>query len=615
MATTGEELTALIEAKGQEIRTLKSDKASKDTLKPHIDELLVLKAKFKSMTGAAYVAPGQEKKSKPVASPCAPPAGGAEAVDPNKKSKKQLQREKKEAEKAVAKAKAKEERERKQAEAGAKGTAQEITPEGQEWRHGDLPRIQSTEMTGKKFCAVGELTSEKAGQDIWLRARVHTSRSIKKGVFLVLRQTLYTVQATVFVGGNVGRPMVQYAEEVSKESVIDVRGKLVTTPSPVSGCTQKDVELKIEEIHVVSAADTFLPLIVADAMRPDLTPEEEEKAETEGKVPTVAADTRLDHRWIDLRTPANQAIFKIQSAVCQYFRANLGSKGFMEIHSPKLLAGASEGGSEVFVTDYFGQPACLAQSPQLYKQMTAACGGFGRVMEIGPVFRAEKSRTHRHLCEFTGLDFEMVLKEHYYEVLEVFSELFIHIFDELNRHCKEELEAVRQQHPFKDLRYTRPTLRLTFQEGIQLLRDAGYDADIDGDLTTEHEKKLGDLVADKYGTDFFMMDKYPLEVRPFYTMPCPTNPKHSNSFDIFIRGEEIVSGAQRIHELPLLIERATAKGIPLEGIASYLAAFKHGAEPHGGGGIGLERVVMLFLGLKNIRKASMFPRDPKRCAP
>ncbi|CAM9692035.1 unnamed protein product, partial [Sphacelaria rigidula] len=241
-------------------------------------------------------------------------------------------------------------------------------------------------------------------------------RSLKKGVFVVLREALFTLQATAFVGGDIGRPMVHYVEEISKESVVDVKGEVVLAPTPVSGCTQKEVELKIEEIHVVSAAETFLPLIVADAMRPDLTPEEEKREEKEGKNPTVAADTRLDHRWIDLRTPANHGIFKIQSAVCQYFRNYLSSKGFVEIHTPKLLAGASEGGSEVFMTDYFGKPACLAQSPQLYKQMAAACGGLGRVMEVGPVFRAEKSRTHRHLCEFTGLDFEMVIKEHYYEV-------------------------------------------------------------------------------------------------------------------------------------------------------------------------------------------------------
>lgn len=140
-------------------------------------------------------------------------------------------------------------------------------------------------------------------------------------------------------------------------------------------------------------------------------------------------------------------------------------------------------------------------------------------------------------------------------------------------------------------------------------------ADPDDDLTTEHEKALGRIVKEKYGTDFFMMDKYPLAIRPFYSMPCPENPKLSNSFDIFIRGEEIVSGAQRIHDVDLLVERAKAWEIPLDTIESYLTAFKHGAEPHGGGGIGLERVVMLFLDLHNIRRASLFPRDPKRIAP
>ncbi|CAM9907023.1 unnamed protein product, partial [Discosporangium mesarthrocarpum] len=235
--------------------------------------------------------------------------------------------------------------------------------------------------------------------------------------------------------------------------------------------------------------------------------------------------------------------------------------------------------------------------------------------KVGPVFRAENSNTHRHLCEFTGLDFEMVIKEHYYEILDVLSELFIYIFDQLNVRCKKEIEAVRAQHPFEDLRFIRPTLRLTYQEGMQLLHDAGFDADPEDDLSTEHEKELGKLVAKKYGTDFFMMDKYPLAVRPFYSMPCPDNPKHSNSFDIFIRGEEIVSGAQRIHDVSLLIERAKAWDIPVESISAYIEAFKHGAEPHGGGGIGLERVVMLFLGLKNIRKVSMFPRDPRRCTP
>jgi len=351
--------------------------------------------------------------------------------------------------------------------------------------------------------------------------------------------------------------------------------------------------------------------MVEDAARK----EPEEGAEDADKMATVAMDLRLDYRWIDCRTPANQAIFRIQAGVCQLFRECLTNKGFTEIHSPKLLGGASEGGCEVFRLDYFGNPCCLAQSPQLYKQMTAACGGFERVFEVGPVFRAENSNTARHLCEFTGLDLEMAIKEHYYEALEVFSDLFIYIFDGLNERFGKELEAVNGQHPFEPIKYLRPSLRLEFAEGIQMLKEAGVDADPEGDLETEHEKILGKLVKEKYDTDFFILDKYPLAVRPFYTMPDPNNPKLSNSYDMFIRGQEIVSGAQRIHDIDLLIERAKHWEIPLDTIHSYLDAFRHGAEPHAGGGIGMERVVMLFLGLPNIRKSSMFPRTPARLFP
>jgi aspartyl-tRNA synthetase len=153
--------------------------------------------------------------------------------------------------------------------------------------------------------------------------------------------------------------------------------------------------------------------------------------------------------------------------------------------------------------------------------MTAACSGFERVFETGPVFRAENSNTRRHLCEFTGFDLEMVIEEHYDEVLDVFSDLFIYIFDGINERCTNELERVREQHPFQDLKYLRPTLKLTYAEGCALLREAGVAQDDYEDLSTENEKKLGDIVRKKYDTDFFFMDKYPLSVRPFYTMPDP----------------------------------------------------------------------------------------------
>ena len=254
-------------------------------------------------------------------------------------------------------------------------------------------------------------------------------------------------------------------------------------------------------------------------------------------------------------------------------------------------------------------------SPQLHKQMTAASSGFERVFETGPVFRAENSNTRRHLCEFTGLDFEMVIHEHYNEALEVFNDLFIYIFDGLNERCKVEIERVREQFPFKDLKYLRPTLKLTYAEGCALLREAGVDQSDLEDLSTENEKKLGDLVAEKFGTDFFFLDKFPLAVRPFYTMPDPNNPNLSNSYDFFIRGQEILSGAQRIHDPDFLEERATVHGIDLKDIKAYVDSFRHGTQPHAGGGIGLERVVMLFLGLTNIRKSAWFPRDPKRISP
>lgn len=174
-------------------------------------------------------------------------------------------------------------------------------------------------------------------------------------------------------------------------------------------------------------------------------------------------------------------------------------------------------------------------SPQLHKQMAAACSGFERVFETGPVFRAENSNTRRHLCEFTGFDMEMVINEHYDEILDIFSQLFIYIFDGIRQRCREELERVREQHPFEDVQYLRPTLKLSFAEGCKLLNDSGIYQDEYEDLSTENEKKLGDIVKEKFQTDFFFMDKYPLSVRPFYTMPDPANPKLSNSYDFFIR--------------------------------------------------------------------------------
>mmetsp|Transcript_6864 Transcript_6864/g.12565 ORF Transcript_6864/g.12565 Transcript_6864/m.12565 type:complete len:418 (-) Transcript_6864:135-1388(-) len=417
--------------------------------------------------------------------------------------------------------------------------------------------------------------------------------------------------------------MIKYIAGLPVESIVDVEGVLTVPNQPVEACTQTMVEIQIQKFHCVTKAKKALPFQIEDAMRPDESKEtdigayeaENQVVQRKDGLPTVGLEHRLDHRWIDLRTPANQGIFRIESMVGCLFRECLMEKGFVELHSPKLIKGASEGGAEVFTLDYFGEQACLSMSPQLHKQMACACSGFERVFVTGPVFRAENSNTRRHLCEFTGFDMEMVINEHYDEALDVFSDLFIHIFDGINERCKKELEAVRAQHPFEDLKYLRPTLKLTYAEGCALLREAGVEQGDYEDLSTENEKKLGDIVREKYDTDFFFMDKYPLAVRPFYTMPDPNNPKLSNSYDFFIRGQEILSGAQRIHDPELIEERAKAWGIDLSTIEEYVDSFRNGAMPHAGGGIGLERVVMLFLGLPNVRKASWFPRDPKRLAP
>lgn len=328
----------------------------------------------------------------------------------------------------------------------------------------------------------------------------------------------------------------------------------------------------------------------------------------------MGQNTRLDNRILDLRVPANQAIMRISAGICKYFRRFLEDRDFVEIHSPKLLGGTSEGGAEVFRLKYFDQPACLAQSPQLYKQMGVICD-LAKVFEIGPVFRAEDSNTPRHLCEFTGLDLEMAFNDHYFEVVDLICDLFEYIFENLFKDYRYEIDVVKEQYPFEDFVFKTPVPRLKFSEACDLLKEEGYIQNPHKDLETVNEKALGEIVKKKYETDFFVVYNYPIEARPFYSMINPAEPEYTNSYDFFMRGEEILSGAQRVHDSDLVKERAIQKGIPPETIKDYIECFRYGSPPHAGGGIGLERVLKLFLGIHNIRKCSMFPRDPKRLFP
>jgi nondiscriminating aspartyl-tRNA synthetase len=477
---------------------------------------------------------------------------------------------------------------------------------------GCYPLIQSNISSSPWiYTSIGELSEENSiGKDVTVRARVHNSRNNGRGVFLLLRQGIYSIQATCFVNENVSLEMVKFLKTITKETVIDVIATVTKVPKLIESATQQNVELTISKLFVVSRAGV-LPLLVEDCMRSAATEEDQAKLFSYG----ISQENRLNNRVIDMRAPAHLSIFKIQNALGRFFREFLYTQDFTEIHTPKLIPAASEGGSAVFEVNYFSGKAYLAQSNQLYKQM-AVMGDLTRVFEIGPVFRAEHATTHRHLTEFVGLDIEMAIEHHYEEVVDMADKMFIHIFNSIEQHFAQELRVIQTQYPFEPLAYSKTrNLRITYPEAIALLRQDGVEIEDLEDLTTPNEKRLGRLVKAKYNTDFFFLEKFPAAARAFYTMPCPEDERYSNSFDIFLRGEEISSGAQRIHDPELLVKNIERRGITVSQLQSYIDAFKYGAFPHGGYGIGLERVTMLYLSLGNVRKTSMFPRDPRRLTP
>ena len=614
MATI-EELEEQVKAQGEIVKAAKAADKNSDETKAAVAKLLEIKRAITAINpDHPQAIKKKEKKKKKKKS------SNGEAPALTKKQLRMIEREKKL---------------KLAAEEKARKASESTT-------YGSTGVIMSKSISGKRWTNVEDLNKSLGGQKVLVRARVHQVRAQAKNVFFTLRSTTYTVQAILSLSKDVPKDMLQFAGAIPRESIVDVEGTLKPVPDLIKSATQNDVEINISSIFVVSKSAPELPFQVAEASKPgsmlfdegELLASKDNEKEEDNAVVKVGLATRLNYRWIDIRTPAHQSILRVQSHVCNLFREFLYTRGFVEVHTPKLNAGASEGGANCFTLDYFGTDACLAQSPQLFKQMTAACSGLSRVFEVGPVFRAENSHTHRHLCEFTGLDMEMEIKEHYFEALEVFSDLFIFIFEQLDIRCKHELNLIAQMYPVEKFKFLKPSLRLTFAEGCALLKEHGisdYERDTLGvtpqspveDLSTPNEKLLGRIVKEKYGTDFFMMDEYPLAARPFYTMPHPENPELSNSYDFFMRGEEIMSGAQRVHDAELLLQRCKTKGShgepmsdeAIESIKGYIDSFRHGALPHAGGGVGLERVVMLFLGLKNVRLASAFPRDPKRISP
>lgn len=530
---------------------------------------------------------------------------GEDGLPLSKKALKKLEKEKE-------KAKKKAEREAQLAKEKAEKEAQAANDPAKA-NYGKLPLIVSSSKTGIKRIQIADLSAANDGEEVVFRARAHNSRQQGATMaFLTFRQQLNLVQGLIKANGeSVSKQMVKWAGGINLESIVLVHGIVRKVDEPIKSATVQDAEIHVTKIFTIQETPEQLPMLIEDASRSDAD------AEAAG-LPVVNLDTRLDARVIDLRTPTNQAIFRIQHGICALFREYLSNRGFTEIHTPKILGSASEGGSNVFEVSYFNRSAYLAQSPQFYKQQLIAAD-FEKVFEVAPVFRAENSNTHRHMTEFVGLDLEMAFEEHYDEVMEVLQGLFIFLFTELKTRYASEIATVRKQYPVEEFKLPADgkMVRLHFKEGIALLRAAGKEVDDFEDLSTENEKLLGKIVREKYDTDFYILDKFPLAIRPFYTMPCPEDPRYSNSYDFFMRGEEILSGAQRVHDPELLKERMAAHEVDctLDGVNDYVDAFSYGCAPHAGGGIGLERVLMFFLDLKNIRRASLFPRDPRRLRP
>jgi nondiscriminating aspartyl-tRNA synthetase len=328
------------------------------------------------------------------------------------------------------------------------------------------------------------------------------------------------------------------------------------------------------------------------------------------KLANVPLPTLLDHAVVANRFPARRAVFRIGAAAMRGFRAALDAEQFVEIQSPKLVETATEGGANVFAVDYFGRPAYLAQSPQLYKQIMV--GVFERVYEVGPVFRAEPHDTARHINQYSSLDVELGFIADHFDVMAQLTRVLRAMLGEVAASCARELAMLGATVPA--IPETIPHLHFT--EAIErLVEPLGAAVRDEPDLPPAGERWLGQWAREHHGSDWLFVTGYPMRKRPFYTHPDPARPASSRSFDLLFRGTELVTGGQRLHLHASYVEALAARGMTSAPIAAYLEAFRHGMPPHGGFAIGLERFLMQLLDLPNIRLAVLFPRDLTRLSP
>lgn len=440
-----------------------------------------------------------------------------------------------------------------------------------------------TGVAQKKTMEISELLRKaKAGDTVRVNGAVHTIRDMGTVAFVILRKREGLLQA-VYEEGTAQFPL----KDLKEAATIEAEGVLEKNEKAPQG-----IEIRIRSVRTLSEpADERMPLAIS-----------------KWKLGT-SLEAKLNYRSISLRNVRERAKFRIQEGLTRAFRDFLYGQGFTEIHTPKIGAKGAEGGANIFKLAYFHQPAVLAQSPQFYKQMMV--GVFDRVFETAPVFRAEKHNTKRHLNEYTSLDLEMGYIDGFEEIMAMESGYLQYAMELLKREYAKEVELLGIEFPGTD---RIPAVR--FSE-IKKLAAEKYNHKMRNpfDLEPEEEILIGRFAKEEWGSDFVFVTHYPSKKRPFYAMDDPDDPRYTLSFDLLYKGMEITTGGQRIHDYRALKDKIEARGMTEEGMEQYLNTFKHGMPPHGGLGIGLERLTMKLVGEDNVRETTLFPRDLSRLEP
>lgn len=426
-----------------------------------------------------------------------------------------------------------------------------------------------------------DLLKAEEGTTIILEGAVHSIRDMGEIAFVILRKREGLIQ-TVWEEGKTDMEL----SEIREGDYIHVTGQIKDEERAPHG-----KEVRLSTIRHLSHVSCPLPL-----------PIDKWKLNT-------SLEAKLDRRSLSLRNIRERARFRIQEGIVRGFRDFLYEQGFTEIHTPKIGAKSAEGGANMFRLSYFHRPAVLQQSPQLYKQMMV--GVFDRVFETGPVFRAEKHNTRRHLNEYTSLDFEMGYIHSFLDICAMETGFLQYTMSLLEKEYSKELKLLNITLPdVEKIPYVR------FDEAKRLVSEK-YNRRIRNpfDLEPEEEELIGKYFKEEYNADFVFVTHYPSKKRPFYAMDDPEDTRYTLSFDLLYHGLEITTGGQRIHDLSMLEEKIQEKGMTEEGLEQYLDAFRFGMPPHGGMGIGLERLTMQLLGEDNVREACLFPRDMSRLEP